>query len=100
MKRLALSLLALLSILVCHAAQAQVNSGQASNYQLNATHTGSADVPGLTPPLRQKWSVNFGQNISYPIIAGGKVFVTVRNASGYGTKLYALDGANGATVWS
>lgn len=44
--------------------------------------------------------VNFGRSISYPLIADGKVFVTVRNASGTGTTLYALDGANGAALWS
>jgi outer membrane protein assembly factor BamB len=99
MKRL-LPTLALLTALLCATAQAQVNSDQALNYQINATHTGSVNPPGLTPPFRQKWSVNFGQNISYPIIAGGKVFVTVRNASTYGTVLYALDGATGATLWS
>ncbi|HEX6731751.1 MAG TPA: PQQ-binding-like beta-propeller repeat protein, partial [Pyrinomonadaceae bacterium] len=40
------------------------------------------------------------RSISYPLIANGKVYVTVKNASGPGTTLYALDGTNGATVWS
>lgn len=88
-----------MTVLLCASAQAQITFEQAANYQINATHTGSINVPGLTPPLKQKWSVNFGQAISYPVIAGGKVFVTVRNASAYGTNLYALDGATGVTVW-
>ncbi|MCA1578712.1 MAG: PQQ-binding-like beta-propeller repeat protein [Acidobacteria bacterium] len=42
---------------------------------------------------------HFGQSISYPLIADGKVFVTVTNPSG-GTTLHALDSASGATIWS
>ncbi len=99
MKNIIVSVVALLTILFCTSAQAQTTSGQAVNYQIDASHTGSVNTPGLTPPLQQKWSVNFGQSISYPIIADGKVFVTVRNPSAYGTKLYALDAATGANAW-
>jgi outer membrane protein assembly factor BamB len=99
MKNIIVSVVALLTILFCASTQAQTTSGQAVNYQIDASHTGSVNTPGLTPPLQQKWSVNFGQNISYPIIADGKVFVTVRNASVYGTKLYALNAATGAIAW-
>jgi outer membrane protein assembly factor BamB len=99
MKKIVVLVINMMTVLLCTSAQAQITSEQAVNYQINATHTGSAYSAGLTPPLKQKWSVNFGQNISYPIIAGGKVFVTVRNASAYGTKMYALDGATGANVW-
>lgn len=99
MKKITVPVIALMTVLLCTSAQAQTTSEQAVNYQINATHTGSINVPGLTPPLKQKWSVNFGQAISYPVIAGGKVFVTVRNASAYGTKLYAIDGATGAVAW-
>ncbi len=100
MKRLAVPVIALLTALLFGSAHAQVAAPQAVNYQINSTHTGATTVPGLAPPLRQKWSVNFGQNISYPIVADGKVFVTVRNASAYGTQLYALNAATGAVVWS
>jgi outer membrane protein assembly factor BamB len=99
MKKITVPVIVLMTVLLCISAQAQTTSEQAVNYQINATHTGSINVPGLTPPLKQKWSINFGQAISYPVIAGGKVFVTVRNASAYGTKLYAIDGATGAVAW-
>lgn len=59
------------------------------------THTGSISVQNLTPPLKQRWVVNFGQPISYPLIADGKVFVTVKNAATQGSVLFALDAANG-----
>jgi len=100
MKKLTLSLSVSICLLFAISAHAQVGQDQARNYQINETHTGSSSSPGLTPPLKQKWSVNFGQNISYPIIADGRVFVTVRNPSVYGTKLYALNAVDGATLWS
>src|SRR4030095_359500 len=100
MKKLTLSLSVSICILFAISVQAQVGQDQARNYQINETHTGSSSSPVLTPPLKQKWSVNFGQNISYPLIADGRVFVTVRNGSTTGTTLYALDAASGATIWS
>lgn len=100
MKKLTLSLSVSVCILFAISVQGQVAQDQARNYQINETHTGSSSTPGLVPPLKQKWSVNFGQNISYPLIVDGKVFVTVRHASVYGTTLYALNAADGAIVWS
>jgi hypothetical protein len=100
MKKLKLFLLTLVTTLLATAAHAQIAQDQARNYQINETHTGSINVPNLLPPLKQKWSVNFGQDMSYPLIADGKVFVTVRHASVYGTTLYALNATDGATLWS
>ncbi len=100
MKKLTLPLFVLTSILFAISVQAQVGPEQARNYQIDETHTGSINSSGLTPPLRPKWSRNFGQKMSYPLIADGKVFVTVRNASAFGTELYALNAADGATLWS
>src|SRR3982751_4352562 len=48
------------------------------------------------PPLRKRWSVDLGQPTSYPLIAGGKVYVVVRNPSAYGTRIVALDAGSGA----
>src|SRR5689334_13444165 len=100
MKKLTLSLFALTSILFAISVQAQVAPEQARNYQINETHPGSINLPGLTPPLRSKWSRNFGQDMSYPLIADGKVFITVRNPSADGTQLYALNATDGSTLWS
>ena len=66
--------------------------GQAVAYQIDPTHTGS-QVDVVTPPLTQRWSRDLGSSVSYPLIAGGKVFVIA------GGNLYALNGANGVTVW-
>lgn len=66
--------------------------GQAVAYQIDPAHTGS-QFDTVSPPLTQRWSRDLGSSVSYPLIAGGKVFVVA------GTRLYALNGANGATVW-
>ena len=95
-----LTLFVLTSTLFAISVQAQVAPEQARNYQINETHTGAINVSGVLPPLKQKWSRNFGQDMSYPLIADGKVYVTVRNASAFGTELYALNAADGATLWS
>src|SRR5688500_2652831 len=94
MKNLPLLLLVLIFTLFAIPAFAQ----QARNFQVDATHTGSSSE-ALVPPLKQRWVRNFGQSISYPLIADGKVFVTVQNPSG-GTTLHALDSASGTTIWS
>lgn len=99
MKKLPLFSLVLLCTLFATSVSAQV-SEQARNFQIDATHTGATTSATLTPPLKQRWVVNFGQPISYPLIADGRVFVTVRNASFQGTTLFALNAANGATLWS
>lgn len=100
MKKLTIVLTALISILFTTSAIAQVQTDQARNFQIDATHTGSVTTSGLTPPLKQKWTVTFGQPISYPLIAGGRVFVTVKDPANNGTNLFALDATNGASLWS
>jgi len=76
------------------------HSSFAVAYQINQAHTGLQQDDVLRPPLTRRWSHTFSSNISYPLIAGGKVFVTVSNVSEYGTTLYALDEGTGATAWS
>jgi outer membrane protein assembly factor BamB len=95
MKNLPLFVLGLIFTLFATTVSAQ----QARNFQIDATHTGSVTTEHLIPPLKQRWAVDFGQNISYPLIADGKVFVSVRNASS-GTTLFALNAANGGVIWS
>ena len=100
MNKLTIVLAGLISILFTTLASAQVPTDQARNFQNDATHIGSVTTPGLTPPLKQKWVVNFGQPISYPLIADGRVFVTVKNPVEYGANLFALNATNGAILWS
>ena len=99
MKNLPRLLLTLICTLFATTASAQTPE-QARNFQIDATHKGSITTEHLSPPLKQRWTVNFGQPISYPLIADGKVFVTVKNTTGNGTTLFALNATNGATMWS
>lgn len=75
---------------------------EAVAFQIDVAHSGSQPLDPLTPPLRQKWSVDLsgglaGFSASYAVIAGGRVFAV---AGGYGgNKLFALDVRTGANVW-
>jgi outer membrane protein assembly factor BamB len=79
-------------------------------YQIDTSHSGRQATGALsTGALAQKWSVTLGGtggsgagagDVSYPVIAGGRVFVTVENTQTYGTVLYALNAATGQTDWS
>ena len=81
-----------------------VSDARAVSFQADPAHTGNAGDAGLVPPLALRWSRTLGDWVSYPIIADGKVFVTVdpgdHSNHGYGSVLYALDQASGAVVWS
>ena len=69
-------------------------------YQIDPAHDGAtAFKKGFTTPLTQKWVVDLGGPVSYPVVAKGLVFVTVGNTDNYGTELYALDLQTGETVW-
>ncbi len=72
---------------------------QAVAYQINPQHTGAIVTGSMAPALHLAWNVNLGGPISYPIIEGGMVFVTVADSSSYGTDLYALNAATGHVVW-
>jgi len=72
---------------------------QAVAYQIDPSHSGFVRTELQPPPLRKRWEVNLGGPISYPLIADGKVFVTVADTSESGTKLYALDSMTGDSVW-
>ena len=86
-------------------ADASGTSGEAIAYQVDTAHTGDQDGQPFEPPLTRRWSLTFPDTgnypaISYPLIASGRVFVTVGDPSGHGGTLYALDAATGAKLWS
>jgi outer membrane protein assembly factor BamB len=88
------------SLTLVASASAQVTAvDQAVTYQINPTHTGAHNTPGLHPPLSLLWSVDLGGMVSYPLIAGGKVFVIAGDSSIGNDSLYALDAKTGATLW-
>ena len=79
-------------------------------YQIGTGHSGGQAAGKLrAASLTQKWSVTLGGtggslagagDVSYPVIAGGRVFVTVEHTDTYGTTLYALGARTGGTDWS
>jgi outer membrane protein assembly factor BamB len=72
---------------------------QAVAYQIDVGHSGAQTNDTLMPPLTQRWSVELGGTVSYPLIAEGRVFVVVSKKPLAGTQLYALDQVTGAIVW-
>jgi outer membrane protein assembly factor BamB len=75
---------------------------QAVAYQLDPAHSGSIDLgAAIAFPADPAWVVTLSDDASYPLIAGGKVFVLTSRteAGGNGTQLHALDLATGASVW-
>lgn len=50
-------------------------------------------------PGRDWWLSRGAGDVSYPVIAGGRVFVTVEHTNTYGTTLYALNARTGTTDW-
>lgn len=87
--------------LVTPAGAQSVTTGVTTTYQINARHDGSlVDTAVGAPPLSQKWSRDLGGDVSYPVVAGGRVFATASSPSGYGTVLYAVDAATGKDAWA
>ena len=84
--------------------------GDAVTYQIDARHDGDQAVGTLsTRSLKRRWKVTLGRvgsdgieagDVSYPVIAGNRVFVTVEGPQVAGTKLYALSARTGAVEWS
>ena len=74
----------------------------ATAYLDNPAHTSSVIDPSLAPPLEPIWSFDpaLGVNISYPLIAAGRVyFVYGSTTSGSTQQLVAVDEHTGATIW-
>jgi outer membrane protein assembly factor BamB len=72
-------------------------------FQINAAHTGGIENGSFTPNFTAAWTADFGGAINYPVIAGGKVFLSIGGATAgsdaYGSRLYALDLNTGAVLW-
>jgi hypothetical protein len=76
----------------------------ATAFQNDSRHDGRDTGDTFKPAtLHQAWSVNLNPTsgtatVSYPLIAGHRVFVTVANSNG-GDDLYALDATTGSVDW-
>ena len=102
MRRLGRGLATLTLALIPHIASSALP--EATTYQITVDHAGVTASGGVLAlqetPL---WSAPLSGTSSYPIIAGGRVFVTTAglpgSANNYGTELYAFDAQTGATLW-
>jgi outer membrane protein assembly factor BamB len=94
--RAALAAVLLLALAPAWAAAA---SPATIGYRGDASHdgrvTGAPDAP-----LGVLWAKDMGAAMSYPVVADGLVFVSVRNRDVYGTTIYALDATSGVVRWS
>src|SRR5919197_1493949 len=72
-------------------------SDLAVTYQVDVAHSGVQTDDQLVPPLGRRWTATLPGNVSYPLIAGGNVYVTVQ---GSGAQLVALRQSDGSTAWS
>ena len=68
-------------------------------YQHDAAHDGGSLDDSFVTPLTQRWSKALGGTIGYPVIADGRVFVTVAHSPGYGVDVEALSLSTGDVLW-
>lgn len=72
-------------------------ASEALAYQISARHDGWQPNDQLALPLVEQWAHDFdGADISYPLVADGRVFVTT---AGKGSNLYALSEDTGDLLW-
>jgi outer membrane protein assembly factor BamB len=77
----------------------QSPSCNAPDHYEHATHKGYSCTTLPAVPA-QLWQVTLNGEASYPVIAGGRVFVTTSASGGsYGGWLYALDASSGKVLW-
>jgi len=78
-------------------------STHAVAFQINPQHNGAINFANIIPasafPLALSWTAQLDGTASYPLIAGGRVFLTVARSNGAGSELVALSAATGAVVW-
>jgi hypothetical protein len=59
-------------------------------YQINVAHNGVQTDSELTPPFSLRWRVTLPAQVSYPLIAEGKVFVTEASSANDATRTPVL----------
>ena len=83
------------------AAVPEIAAADAVSIQIDVAHSGVTQFAAAPKfPLTEAWRIEFDGLVSYPLIAGGRVYVTVANSGSYGSTLYALDAKDGSKLWS
>ncbi len=75
----------------------------ATAFQVNAQHSGAAHFANIVAssslPTAPTWTATLDGTPAYPLVAGGRVFLTVTRSSGGGSELVALNAGSGAVAW-
>lgn len=78
-------------------------SVDATAWQINPQHNGAVHFASIIAPTSlptsPSWTAQLDGTAGYPLIAGGRAFVTVARTNGAGSELVALSAATGAVVW-
>jgi outer membrane protein assembly factor BamB len=72
---------------------------QAVTFQADAAHTGHARGVDLRGSLRRAWTRKLPGRVSYPVVAGGRVFVVRRRPELQGSEVVALALSTGKVLW-
>jgi outer membrane protein assembly factor BamB len=97
-----------LAVVLCSAALVPLAAGHAlastalagSSFHVDVTHDGNASGTGFQAPVEQRWSRSWHGTVSYPLIADGRVYVSVSFLHDTSDrKILALDAATGETLW-
>lgn len=73
---------------------------QSVTYQVDYYHTGHAVFPNpLVFPSSPAWSVTLNGDVSYPLVANGKVYVATYDYLTTVSQIYALNEQTGNVVW-
>ncbi|TMD18346.1 MAG: hypothetical protein E6I99_16105, partial [Chloroflexi bacterium] len=75
---------------------------EATAYRIDPGHDANQASDPLAPPLQQAWSIDLGHPASYPVIAGGRVFVGVSDGTSTAphTTIYAFNRRTGNQLWT
>jgi outer membrane protein assembly factor BamB len=74
-------------------------SNNAVAYQIDVAHSGQGTLKRFKGKLKLLWNQTLVGDVSYPLVANNRVFVTVAASPPSGSWLYALNLKNGKTVW-
>jgi outer membrane protein assembly factor BamB len=77
-------------------------SDDATVFMINPAHDGNIKLKHFSARLKLAWSRMLNAQVSYPVIANDKVYVTTASIGNgnYGTTLYALDLHTGDVLWT
>jgi outer membrane protein assembly factor BamB len=77
-------------------------SDEAVTWQQNPAHDGRSESAGPQPPLETAWSRTLPGTLSYPVMAGDRVFVTqaALNPEVADSAVFAFDRRTGETLWT